>query len=399
MRDAELTWGPLDGDREAVAALAGRCHAADGGMPEVTISRFAADGVLTTGARTATGLLVAAGAIRPLRPGAAFIGLVDPDYRGAGIGGALLDWGLAAAAADGGVLASGGASASGGLLASGVGDGGVPASGGASASGGALASGAGGALASGEVAASGGVPASGGLLASGVAGGGGVPASGVAGGGGVPASGVAGGGGVPASGVAGGGGVPAGGGGGGVMVETEALTEAAGRLFASRGLRQVFAEDVMRFDLAAAEPPAVPLPPGLVLHEWTPDLAARFFAAYEAAFRERPGFPSWPAERWVAWTAGDEEFRPQWSLLAAGPDGEGDAGFVTCAEGWIVQVGVAPSWRGRGVGGALVAEALRRMRAEGADHALLDVNVDNPAAHLYARLGFTRVGRRAKFQR
>jgi ribosomal protein S18 acetylase RimI-like enzyme len=288
MRDGELTWGPLDGDgdREAVAALAARCHAVDGGMPAVTISRFGADGVVTTGGRTATGALVAAAAVRALSPGAALIGLVDPACRGAGVGGALLDWGLEAAAAV-----------------------------------------------------------------------------------------------DPA-----------------VTVETEALTEAAGRLFASRGLRQVFAEDVMRYDLAAAGPPADPLPPGLALHEWTPDLAARFFAAYDAAFRERPGFPGWPAERWVAWTAGDEEFRPQWSLLAAGPDGDGDAGFVTCAEGWIVQVGVVPAWRGRGVGGALVAEALRRMRAAGADQALLDVGVDNQAARLYARLGFTRIGRRAKFQ-
>lgn len=288
MRDGELTWSPLDGDgdREALATLAARCHAADGGMTEVTVSRFGAEGVITTGVRAA-GELVAAAAVRRLSPGAAVIGLVDPAHRGRGIGGVLLDRGL-------------------------------------------------------EVAAS-----------------------------------------VD----------PA------VTVETEALTEATERLFASRGLRQVFAEDIMRFDLATTEPPAAPLPPGLALHEWTPDLAPRFFAAYDAAFRDRPGFPGWPAERWVAWTAGDEEFRPRWSLLAAGPDGEGDAGFITCAEGWVIQIGVVPAWRGRGVGGALVAESLRRMRADGAGQVLLDVNVDNPAARLYARLGFTKLGRRAKFQR
>lgn len=298
MRYGELTWGPLDkdGDREAVAALAERCHAADGGMPEVTISRFAAEGARTTGGRTATGVLVAAAAVRPLPTGAAYLGLVDPDHRGRGVGGALLDWGLD--------------------VAGGVARPGAPA----------------------------GSPGSYGL----------------------------------------------------VTVETEALTPQGERLFASRGLRQVFAEDVMSFDLAAVEPPAVPLPGELVLREWAPDLAARFFAAYEAAFRDRPGFPGWPAERWVAWTAGDEEFRPQWSLLATGLDG--DAGFITCAEGWIVQVGVVPSWRGRGVGAALVCEALRRMGAEGGRHALLDVNVDNPAAKLYRRLGFTVLGRRAKFQ-
>ncbi|GFJ88209.1 GNAT family N-acetyltransferase [Phytohabitans rumicis] len=183
-----------------------------------------------------------------------------------------------------------------------------------------------------------------------------------------------------------------------MTVETEALTAATERLFASRGLRQVFAEDVMRFDLAGAEPPDVALPPGVRLGEWGSDIAGRFFAVYDASFRDRPGFPGWPAERWVAWTAGDDEFRPQWSLLATGVDGD-DAGFITCAQGWIVQVGVVPAWRGRGLGAALVAEALRRMRATGAADALLDVNVNNPAGQLYTRLGFTLLGRRARFQR
>jgi hypothetical protein len=40
------------------------------------------------------------------------------------------------------------------------------------------------------------------------------------------------------------------------------------------------------------------------------------------------------------------------------------------------------------------------MRAAGDREALLDVNVDNPtAAGLYASLGFTVVGRRARFER
>ncbi|WP_460846954.1 GNAT family N-acetyltransferase, partial [Phytohabitans suffuscus] len=256
MRGGVLTWGPLDGDgdREAVAALAGRCHGADGGVPEVTISRFAADGVITTGGRTATGVLVAAAAVRPLSPGVALIGLVDPAHRGAGVGGALLDWGLATATS---VVA------------------GVTRNAATSAATSAVGSVAGSTV--------GGVTGS---VAISVAGG------------------------------------AAGGAAGGVTVETEALTGAAERLFASRGLRQVFAEDVMRFDLAAAEPPVLPLPPGLTALEWTPARAPRFFAAYDAAFRERPGFPAWPVERWVAWTAGDEEFRPQWSLLAAGPAGD-----------------------------------------------------------------------------
>ncbi|HET8682087.1 MAG TPA: GNAT family N-acetyltransferase, partial [Micromonosporaceae bacterium] len=183
-----------------------------------------------------------------------------------------------------------------------------------------------------------------------------------------------------------------------VTVETESVNDAAERLFTSRGLTQVFSEVVMRFDLAGTEPPPARLPAGVELVEWSARHAPRFFAVYDAAFRERPGFPGWSERQWVDWVTEEGDLRPRWSLLAdAGVSG--DVGFVVCADCWVVQVGVRPDWRGRAVGAALVAEALRRMRAAGATEALLDVNVDNPARHLYPRLGFAVLGRRARFAR
>ncbi|GGQ51363.1 GNAT family N-acetyltransferase [Couchioplanes azureus] len=182
-----------------------------------------------------------------------------------------------------------------------------------------------------------------------------------------------------------------------MTVETESLTADSLRLFHQRGLRQVFAEDVMRFDLGARRVPDAVWPAGTTLAVWSDAEAERFFRVYEAAFRERPGFPGWSAGRWIAGVTGDDEFRPGWSVLATVP-GVGDAGFVTAAVGWIVQVGVVPAARGRGLGAALVSEALRRMRAGGADEAWLDVNVDNPASGLYRRLGFEDRGRRARFR-
>jgi ribosomal protein S18 acetylase RimI-like enzyme len=75
-----------------------------------------------------------------------------------------------------------------------------------------------------------------------------------------------------------------------------------------------------------------------------------------------------------------------------------DLGFVVCGDGWLVQVGTTPGARGRGVGAALTVAALRAAATEGAAEMLLDVNVDNPtAAALYHRLGFTTIGRRARF--
>ncbi|MCW6010100.1 GNAT family N-acetyltransferase [Micromonospora sp. CPCC 205371] len=284
---AELTWGPLGAaSAPDVAELAERCRAADGGLTEVTISRYADSSAITTAGRTAAGELVAAAIVRRVGDRAMITGMVDPAHRGAGVGSRLLDWALSAAGTF-------------------TGD---------------------------------------------------------------------------------------------VVLETEAVTPEAQRLFESRGLRQVFAEDVMRIDLSA-DLPTASLPAGVEVITWAPETVARFFAVHEAAFRERPGFPGWPAERWVAWTAGDDEFRPDWSLLATDPGGGVDLGFVTCSVGWIVQVGVRPEARGRGIAAALVVEALRRMRVDGATAALLDVNVNNPgAARVYARLGFSVVGRRARFE-
>jgi ribosomal protein S18 acetylase RimI-like enzyme len=182
-----------------------------------------------------------------------------------------------------------------------------------------------------------------------------------------------------------------------VTVETESLTPALAELLASRGLAQVFAEDVMRIDLTRGVP--APVWPGrTTLLEWSAGTAPRFFEVYQAAFRERPGFPGPHAEDWIGDLAGDEEFRPGWSVLAEVP-GIGDAGFVTAAVGWIVQLGVLPEARGNGLGAALMGESLGRMAAAGATEAWLDVNVDNGAIALYRRLGFRVEGRRARYRR
>ncbi|MEV0899409.1 GNAT family N-acetyltransferase [Actinoplanes sp. NPDC049802] len=185
-------------------------------------------------------------------------------------------------------------------------------------------------------------------------------------------------------------------GGRGVTVECEGLTAGAERLFEERGLRRFFAEDVMRTGLDPWEPAPVRLPDGVTLVEWAPETAERFHAVYAAAFRERPGFPDPPAAEWITKNTEDADFRPGWSLLAVLP-GIGDAGFVTAADGWIVQVGVLPAARGAGLGGALVRESLRRMAATGAAEAWLCVDVDNPAGGLYRRLGFQEHGRRARY--
>jgi len=287
----EPTWRAIcEADLPSLVALTKRVLAADGGLPlagdEPFLRRRYLDGVIASTAAFVHADLVAAAAVRPVGDGtiAAGVGLVDPAWRGRGLGGHLLDWALTQA---------------------------------------------------GE---------------------------------------------VP------------------VQMETESLTAAADAMMRDRGLRQTLAEYVMRFDLAQ-EPPAVHLPADVTLTEWSSQLGERFFGVYEAAFRERPGFPGWSARQWIEWISDDEDFAPEWTLVATR---EGtDLGFVASARGaWIVQVGTTPAARGTGIGAALTAEALRRMRAGGETEALLDVNVDNPGAtRVYERLGFARIGRRARYGR
>jgi ribosomal protein S18 acetylase RimI-like enzyme len=80
--------------------------------------------------------------------------------------------------------------------------------------------------------------------------------------------------------------------------------------------------------------------------------------------------------------------------------GRRPVGFIVCSDEWIVQVGTRPEWRGRGLGSALVVEALRCWHAAGSERMLLDVNANNPtAARVYTRLGFEVIGRRARYVR
>ncbi|WP_206060978.1 GNAT family N-acetyltransferase [Nonomuraea basaltis] len=181
-----------------------------------------------------------------------------------------------------------------------------------------------------------------------------------------------------------------------LQVETESLTQEAHELFLSRGLRQTFAEDVCRCDLTRPLS-QIPLPQGIRLEEWTANNQGAFYEAYQASFADRPGFPGWSQEQWIDWLV-DDEFLPQCSLVARTADGT-PAGFVACAEGFLVQVGSIPEWRRGGLGRALAATAMERMRRHGDTEVFLDINVNNPAsAALFQRLGFSVIARRARYE-
>ena len=192
-----------------------------------------------------------------------------------------------------------------------------------------------------------------------------------------------------------------------LLIDHEAVSQAAHNLYTQGGFEIDLAEEIMRRDLHQPLR-GESLPPGITYVEWTPELAQRFWEVYDDAFRNRPGFPGWPAQRWIDWISGYDDFRPDLAFLAL--EGGEAAGFIVCEvdaaselpagrrAGWIVQVGVRPGWRGRGIGRALLCHAMQRFRSEGLDDAMLYVNVNNPRAiGVYTGLGFSVVKRRTRY--
>jgi ribosomal protein S18 acetylase RimI-like enzyme len=185
-----------------------------------------------------------------------------------------------------------------------------------------------------------------------------------------------------------------------LQVSTESLTNSASRLYQAHGFEPAMEELVMRRDLHLPLPD-LPLPPSVTVTSWEPNLADQFFQAYHASFRDRPGFPGWSAAEWIGRRIDDENARHKWSLLARSADVP--VGFLTAGTehpgGFVVQVGVIPEQRRRGLGSALMVETMRRMQAAGEIATQLTVNVNNPGAiQTYAHLDFETVGRRARYE-
>ena len=98
----------------------------------------------------------------------------------------------------------------------------------------------------------------------------------------------------------------------------------------------------------------------------------------------------------IAWVEAEAE--------AGAAEGRAAAGFVMArsiaGEAEIVGIGVLPQRRRAGIGGALLADAMVRAAALGAEAIFLEVAEDNPAAvALYRSAGFRPVGRRPGYYR
>lgn len=136
-------------------------------------------------------------------------------------------------------------------------------------------------------------------------------------------------------------------------------------------------------------------PDGITSAAFEPKLHARaardlLNTAYAPGGGDVLAFKDW----WPA-LAADPEYRPDLCFAALEADTGELAGFAQCwSLGYIKDIAVAPTWRGRGLGRALMLEIFERFRTRGIFEVDLKVAVDNPsgAAGFYARMGMVGIG-------
>ena len=193
-------------------------------------------------------------------------------------------------------------------------------------------------------------------------------------------------------------------------VQCQAGNARALRLFAQHGYREARRFYTMACDLSAP-PPDRPVPEGVKIASFTPDLSADALLVRNEAFHDHWGSADTAPDRWEL-QIGSEAFRAEYSLLGTDDAGtplsivmcyEFDA--ATAATGhrdlhvWLV--GTRRAARGRGIASALLARALAVARADGFVTASLGVDADSPtgAVGVYERLGFTVTRTRVTFLR
>lgn len=149
----------------------------------------------------------------------------------------------------------------------------------------------------------------------------------------------------------------------------------------------------LRGDEAHPEPPD-----GIVLRSFRPDADGRAaHAVIHEAFGDHWGTPTPPFQEWIDEATGAEGFDAAlWVLAEVDSEVAGVlTGRRTGDRGWIGQLGVRPSARGRGIAEAMLRESFARFAERGLTEAMLSVDSDNStgATRLYER-----VGMRSKFR-
>jgi mycothiol synthase len=159
-------------------------------------------------------------------------------------------------------------------------------------------------------------------------------------------------------------------------------------LYRARGFRQT--REVLRMQVAVAtEPPPAAWPQGVSVRTYAESDAAAVHDLLVASFAGNAEEVA-PFARWHPWMTGDPGFDPGVWFLAE--EGAALVGACLCwIEGWVKDLAVRPSDRGRGLGEALLRQAFGEFHRRGLGTVGLKVDADNPtgAVRLYERVGMT----------
>jgi ribosomal protein S18 acetylase RimI-like enzyme len=169
--------------------------------------------------------------------------------------------------------------------------------------------------------------------------------------------------------------------------------------YEQRGFRPLRYFFRMRRDLSQPIPDR-PLPEGLTLTTFTPDLSEAVRQAHEESFLDHWGHEPVSPEDWEQFFVQNTAFRPDltpvvlagdqvaaYSINRLNPEENARQGYST---GWIQSLGTRRPWRKRGLASALLVWSMRAFQAEGLQFATLGVDAENPtgALGLYESLGF-----------
>lgn len=171
------------------------------------------------------------------------------------------------------------------------------------------------------------------------------------------------------------------------------------KLYEANAYRQSRAFHKMQRDLRAPIPPN-PLPEGLELRVYDTALDEKMHNAYTEAFADHWGFTGMPLVEWQPFVMSVSTVRRDLTFVVM--DGDEVAAFcINCERvaenerlnirrGWTTKLGTRRAWRKRGLATFLLAESMRRFRAEGFEYAGLGVDAENGsgALALYERLGY-----------
>lgn len=160
-------------------------------------------------------------------------------------------------------------------------------------------------------------------------------------------------------------------------------------LYALRGWTRTREVLRMQIDVSAGGPDPA-WPEGVTVRTYAASDAASVHDLLVAAFADSAEEVA-PFARWHPWMTQDPGFDAGvWFLAESGAE---LAGACLCwREGWVKDLAVRPSWRGRGLGEALLRAAFAEFHRRGTETVGLKVDADNPtgAVRLYERMGMTR---------